>query len=307
MGAWWRYGRPAQAGTPPAASPAGGGSYAPGGGTVAQRPDQGSNPPPSVVSPSTAAGTLRARYVIISGATGGWFIYSGTPGAGNPPIAYGVSPSTVQDPFGNSLAVSDSVTSIGSGDAYASLNDGQLVLNSGAGSYSPAFIAASTLAAGIVGINTGLASSIDTATTLIINSEVNGGDAVLSGPLVATAPGSSTPETWHYVGAASQPAFATGWGNAGSNADLAFRLVAAPASVVQIIGVIAPSTGAADLLFTLPAGYRPADSQVITGNNRGTGALVAWLVRSTGTVAITAGSIVTGDTYDINGLISLDI
>lgn len=57
-----------------------------------------------------------AQYVIIAGAGGGWFIYSGTPAKGNPPIAWGTSGTT--DPFGNPLP-SDSTLGIASTATFA--------------------------------------------------------------------------------------------------------------------------------------------------------------------------------------------
>ena len=133
----------------------------------------------------------------------------------------------------------------------------------------------------------------------------------VSSPVYGQQPGAAgVPDPWNYVGAGGQPAFDADWGNAGSgNAQLAFRMLASPANSVQITGVVTPSAGAGDSLFTLPAGYRPGSDQVITGNNRSTAAGCDWLVRSTGLVEITAagGGVITGDTYDINGIISLDI
>jgi hypothetical protein len=74
-----------------------------------------------------------------------------------------------------------------------------------------------------------------------------------------------TPETWHYVGAASGlgTAFGAAWGNAGGGfANLAFRKLASPANEVEIQGTIS-TTGTApnNNVFTLPAGYIPTNSQ----------------------------------------------
>ncbi len=73
------------------------------------------------------------------------------------------------------------------------------------------------------------------------------------------------PETWHYVGAASGlgTAFGAAWGNAGGGfSNLAFRKLASPANEIEIQGTIA-TTGIApnNNVFTLPAGYIPANSQ----------------------------------------------
>lgn len=44
-----------------------------------------------------------ANTVVVSGADGGIFIYSGTPALGNPPVAWGVPVGTTTDPYGNTL------------------------------------------------------------------------------------------------------------------------------------------------------------------------------------------------------------
>jgi hypothetical protein len=53
------------------------------------------------VQPGVSGAVVLAQYVIIFGASGGLFIYSGSPGPGNPPI-YTISNAT-QDPYGNAI------------------------------------------------------------------------------------------------------------------------------------------------------------------------------------------------------------
>jgi hypothetical protein len=141
-----------------------------------QRPDQrqlgisraGSGPAP-------ASQFVFARVVVISG-TGevGLFVYNGTPGPGNPPVAYIVPPGTTTDPYGNVLPAQDSIVSVGAGGAYAALNGGQLLLSGPHAMTSPSFLAESTSGAGIVLLNTGLSSALDTASVLQLQSAVNG-------------------------------------------------------------------------------------------------------------------------------------
>jgi hypothetical protein len=59
-----------------------------------------------VVAPGGAAGVFKGRLVVVfgSGTGSGIFIYSGTPGAGNPPVLWAVAPGVTQDPFGNTVA-----------------------------------------------------------------------------------------------------------------------------------------------------------------------------------------------------------
>lgn len=80
----------------------------------------------------------------------------------------------------------------------------------------------------------------------------------LSGSLVASSVG-VTPEPWHYVGAAGEPAFLTGWANyPGGYQPL--RFMKDPHGFVHVEGEIQASAGAAVDVFTLPAGYRPGVS-----------------------------------------------
>lgn len=53
------------------------------------------------VQPGVSSGVLLAQYVIVFGTTAGVFIYSGTPGPGNPPV-YSVS-NADSDPYGNTI------------------------------------------------------------------------------------------------------------------------------------------------------------------------------------------------------------
>ena len=111
---------------------------------------------------------------------------------------------------------------------------------------------------------------------------------------------------WIYVGSGGPaPAFAADWANfSHTGADLAFRLH--QDGDVEIIGVITPSAGATDLLFTLPTGYIPASSQFIFGADTTAGQAGWWEIATDGTVR-TANSVIDGDTFTINGKFSLSI
>lgn len=118
--------------------------------------------------------------IIITG-TNGWFIYSGTPALGNDPIAYAVAPGVTADPFGNSLALSAAVVSV-NGNAWTALQGGAMYSMGPHAAYSAGFFAASTEAAGIMGLDSGLATNTDTASALLVNSANNGTPAqVISG------------------------------------------------------------------------------------------------------------------------------
>jgi hypothetical protein len=53
------------------------------------------------IQPGTTGNIVLAQYVIVFGASGGWFIYDGTPAPGNAPIYWGGNVSA--DPYGNAL------------------------------------------------------------------------------------------------------------------------------------------------------------------------------------------------------------
>lgn len=79
------------------------------GGLPQQRPDQLRNFIPPAQQPGGAAGTLRARIIIVSGGVvSGIFVYDGTPAFGNPPIVSITS--GTKDPFGNTVVPGLDVT-----------------------------------------------------------------------------------------------------------------------------------------------------------------------------------------------------
>ena len=113
--------------------------------------------------------------------------------------------------------------------------------------------------------------------------------------------------SWNYVGTAGKPAFAIGWDNFGGNAaNLAFRQAG---DDVEIIGVITiPALVGTGLVFTLPAAYVPASTQIFPGFDLTTGNAVCWTVAfSTGRVSLSSGALNSGDQYIINGRYSLSI
>jgi hypothetical protein len=110
--------------------------------------------------------------VIITGGNG-WFIYDGAPAAGNPPVAYGVAPGTLTDPYGNTLPFGTGVVSVNSDGAWSALTSGFLLIAPAA-----SFLVAGSVAAdgaGTVQIQSGTESAADTQTSLLINSAINGG------------------------------------------------------------------------------------------------------------------------------------
>lgn len=81
-----------------------------------------------------------------------------------------------------------------------------------------------------------------------------------------------TSEGWHYVGGAGEPAFLGTWANydAGSTWQSA-RFRRHPSGLVEIQGLVA--LGAlSTAIFTLPAGYRPAEGLIFSTHSNAGGA-----------------------------------
>jgi microcystin-dependent protein len=106
-----------------------------------------------------------------------------------------------------------------------------------------------------------------------------------------------SPEAWHTIGSAGEPAFQNSWTNYGSAPSVS---VAAfyrdPLGVVYLKGVVKSGTVGSVPVFTLPVGYRPIErrSYAVLSN----GALAIALVQPNGQVQVVSGS---------NNDVSLDV
>lgn len=78
----------------------------------------------------------------------------------------------------------------------------------------------------------------------------------MAGPTTAGLLAQLQGEDWHIVGGDGEPAFASGWENAGTMADLAFKITDAGAEV-RVYGAILDNGASDSTVTTLPAGYRP--------------------------------------------------
>ena len=120
------------------------------GGLARRRVDQQGQAPPTAVSPGSS-NVVRARLVIVSGAgVSGVFVYSGTPGLGNPPIVSITSASV--DPFGNAVTPGLDVTQgvISGTTISASTFDGtDFIINSAGAFFYTGTPAANNLAVSI--------------------------------------------------------------------------------------------------------------------------------------------------------------
>lgn len=142
---WWRYAPVSRQQAAAGAAVVAAGSAAGNTGQAAQRPDQGAQPPSSAVAPSQAAGTLRARLVLIGGTSAGVFVYDPSIGAGN--LIASVTDAAA-DPFGDTTVKGIASYVAGNTALNAQLTAGELQFNntgltgvpaiSGGGSFSNA-------------------------------------------------------------------------------------------------------------------------------------------------------------------------
>lgn len=73
-----------------------------------------------------------------------------------------------------------------------------------------------------------------------------------------------TVEDWHVIGDPGEPSFNQNWGNyAGGGFDSAAFYID-PFDVVHLRGLIAATSGAGTVAFTLPTGYRPANNKLFS-------------------------------------------
>lgn len=155
-----------------------------------------------------------------------------------------------------------------------------------------------------------LASITSAATTDPFGTSIPAG-AMLP-PLVAVEPGTTeTPESWHYVGAAGEPAFGSGWSNENaSNEAVAFKLLAEE-NLVIIKGLAHNSTATNTApMFTLPTAYRPGTQQQFTciENPGASPTLKTVAIQANGQVVVSGGSAgIDTAGYTIQCLYSLDI
>lgn len=217
---------------------------------------------------------------IVGGVSGaGLFIYDGSPAEGS--LVLAMVPTATEDAFGNAAPA---IFNVGVWS-----NTGALLQHFGIDSNGRTYWAD------------------DTGMTTIYG---DGETGVLQvGQVVYMAPGDiSTPETWHYVGAAGQPAFGTGWSNRGAPwANVAFRLLPSPANEVEIMGwAHVAATGDLDV-FTLPAGYIPASMTSIIGWDVTGNAAFRFNVDTSGLVSAAVGTLPDTGFFMLYGRVSLDI
>jgi len=254
------------------------------------------------IQPGTTGGTVLAQYVIVygsssaSGAGPGVFIYSGSPGPGNPPI-YSESNAT-EDPYGNAIAPGiwagkyggiqaglDTEGSVGqvvvpTGGPNEVLAGGMAGLRVGSGSYMQLFSPREALSGAgsdrmVLDFQSPSSATpvsaswsavyIDTAGVPHIQVLANyAGTQLLGGVTAATQPGTGTGpgnaavvEGWHTA------TLQNGWTAPSGVAGVYYQLLPwGLGGTVEVIGDVQHATATGNSVFaTLPAGYTPGGSQ----------------------------------------------
>lgn len=275
------------------------------------------------IQPGVSGAVVTAQFVIIFGTSGqqsgGLFIYHGSPGPGNPPI-FSISNAT-EDPYGNAIAAGIWAGQFGGTQAGLEFNgtEGQLLFP--VGGTAPANVGGiAGIAAGPGGAEVQVFSPQDaspdndrvfmvladhqsvgpSAAYFLVYQDANGtgwiqvegGNAGLAlsavAGITAVLPGTGTsvtnaaqPETWH-----TATPLLNSWAGSGSGVNgLFYRLT--PDNEVELIADILNATATGNsVVYTLPAGYRPATAvnlQIGWNNPQASNAASApWLNVSTG-------------------------
>jgi hypothetical protein len=280
--------------------------------------------------------------VVVSGtgAGDGVFVYAGTPGLGNPPIAW-MTNGSLLDPYGNVLPAVMGLLRTGAGTSAqfalttgrpAEFQTGQIysyVLNLGlaneqyyteilgpeninqkdavyAAFTSSASDKTASAAAYLAYVDTG--GGVNTN----IYYDYSGTSLYVIKTLTAVKPGTgtspanpATPESWHAM------ALGNGWTNLAGNVAAKYRKVAAPDNSVEIIGAIQANAATSANFFDLPAGYQPNSSQpagAMGASGNVPAGLSPW-VRCDSSGALTVqntGAVPAAWTAFFHGFISLD-
>jgi len=128
------------------------------------------------------------------------------------------------------------------------------------------------------------------------------GRQLAADPVLANISGSA--ETWHPV------TYSNSWADGAGRTPSQYRLVASPASAVQMEGSLTIPAGfaAGQTIFTLPAGYRPATTKSMLGREVTRNTVVLFSISTAGLVAFQAASgAVAGDTIDFDRIFQTDI
>lgn len=273
---------------------------------------------PNFVSGSTGwqvrqDGSAEFNNIVIRGGTvvgGNAFYYSGTPAAGN--LVASIAAASGVDSFGNNYVAGEA--------SYAAtfataINGGQVVWYAGSLSGGWSSVATATSHAVVpqglvINVAAELALTNSAGSSgLLLGTAVGPNVTLLQGavgPITSGMPGAAnTVETWH----AMSPLL-NSWANqAAPNVQCQYRAVASPPSTIEVIGSLNAAAATAITFFTLPAGYRPASSQMFpVGTFNGSAAIdnvTFGFCDTSGNLTIQQRSATQTGIY-FHGLISLD-
>lgn len=298
--------------------------------------------PVAGVQPGTTPGIVLAQYVIVFGTAGGVFIYTGSPGPGNPPILW--SASSNKDPYGNTLSP-ESTASIGAGQdggaqvllTLLSGTDGQISFPlPGTWTNYPNMYATVSGSGAILSVNGPTDSTVDDQVFIALDSAEASGLAGSTGFLVyeGTGPSNNTVAFWNYAGltveagviTAVEPGTGTspanpaqqetwhaitldsGWSTGSPYAAPRYRLL--PDGNLQLSGRCSATAWSGSKTLNnsnpLPAAYRPANAcDFYSSDAVGSRAHIS--IATTGIISANLPSGATGTWFaEINGTVPLN-
>lgn len=246
------------------------------------------------VQPGISQAVITANRVIVFGANGGIFVYSGKPAANN--LIYSVAGSGGTDPYGNVYLEGAVGYGLIAGNFVATqILDGVITLYDGVtlGSEAGGWTAGGGFGGsqGIVGMNTSVTLPVPIQVTAASNSFIVGAASVTGGNSAVdfvpgkgwTAQVSGVDETWHTLSLTTI--------TASGNGVNGFRYKLMPFNCLLLEWDInTNSVGNGVTVATLPAGWRPATAHnIASGTYAGAVSLTTavnphWTVNTNGTI-----------------------
>lgn len=223
---------------------------------------RGRQPVPGI-TPGATPGVVTANRVVVFGKGGGIFVYNGAVAFGNLIETSGIAVAGTDQP-GN-FYFAGSTTYQLFGVWYAVNTSGPAITIYTAASPAGPWTAAGNISGlnGQLTLATGPFNSLGVVLTLaagLISFAESGTFGPYTGLEFVPGKGlvaqvNAANEVWHPM------ALLNSWAAVAGQAANQYRLVAAPASSVEIIGAVNAAAATAGTFFTLPAGYRPASAQ----------------------------------------------
>jgi hypothetical protein len=252
------------------------------------------------VQPGTSNGVIQARLVIVSGANGGLFVYSGTPALGNPPIGW-VTGTSFIDPYGNVLpeAAGGGGTGTQNAGGFVQMFGNILCIGDADGTFG----SLSADPGGALELNSGTAPGALNVAGITVAPGAAVGAVSITGAINATSgtaahPTLITTDTWHLMG------FLNGWAQQAGNVACQYRLT--PTNEVRVVGIMSGNAATARTFAQLPAGYRPVSQQpFFLQVNAAAGGDVWGQCDTSGNLTVQGAAVAAG-TYVFSGMISLD-